>query len=158
MIELQGDDLMKSRTEMHRLTAEKKRRLAPRGNRGFVMMEAMIGALILGIIVAGMLHIFEFGNTKMWKLTQDRSLIAIGRNEMETIIAGGYENAVSGIDSSITIDGRQVMITKVVSFVDDPADSLGELDTDGIEDYKAIQVSVAIDGENVVSLQTVMIP
>ena len=77
---------------------------------------------------------------------------------METIIASGYENAVSGIDSSITIDGRQVMVTKVVSFVDDPADGLGFLDADGPEDYKLIQISVAFGGENIVSLEMVMTP
>ena len=41
---------MKTRTETHRLTAEQKTPSAPRGMSGFVMMDAMAGALILGII------------------------------------------------------------------------------------------------------------
>jgi type II secretory pathway pseudopilin PulG len=135
-------------------------RASPRrsGMRGFTMVEAMMAAAMLGIVVVGTMQFFSYGQSRMTSLAVDRAAYDVARNEIEKIIARGYGSATSQTDTTQTLFGEPMTITTVVSYVDDPVDSLSTSDPDGPEDYKNVVVTVTYQDTKTATLQALITP
>jgi hypothetical protein len=130
--------------------------------RGFAILDVTFGAAILGIVVMGTLQVFEFGQRQISTRVAERSAYDLARTRIEEVVADGYDDALARVDSNLTVyGGLPAVRTTTVTFIDDPVDSLGASDPDGIEDYKSIEVQVDYGPDNnqkSVTLETIMIP
>lgn len=140
-------------------TRKNRNRSAPRsGVRGFAMMEAMMAATMLGIVVMGTMQFFSYGQGRIATLSADRVAYDVARNEIEKMIARGYDSAVSSTDTTQTLYGSSITVETVVAYVDDPVDSLAGADADGPNDFKDVAVTVTYDEDKTATLHAVLTP
>ena len=126
---------------------------------GFVMVEAALGAVVLGIMIVGMLQIFSFAELQVTNRFQEMSAYNMARSRLEEVIGEGSANAVAKIDSGLTVYGDVPAIrTTTVSFIDDPADGLGAADADGPQDIKQVDIVVTYANGKTVALKANLIP
>lgn len=135
-----------------------RNRQARANARGFAMIDVITGAAILGIVVVGTMYFFSYGQRQIQARARERGAYDLARNRIEEIVAAGYNKALDRVDSGLVVYGDISAVRKTtVSYVDDPADSLGALDEDGNLDYKDIQIEVQYLNKTV-TLQAFMYP
>ena len=138
--------------------SSRRNRQTRAGVRGFAMIDVITGAAILGIVVVGTMYFFSYGQRQIQARARERAAYDHARNRIEEIVAAGYTKALDRVDSGLTVYGGVAAVrTTTVSYVDDPADSLGALDEDGNLDYKDIQIEVKYLNKTV-TLQAFMYP
>lgn len=126
--------------------------------RGFAMMDVITGAAILGIVVVGTMYFFSFGQRQIQARARERAAYDLARNRLEEIVAIGYNRTGARGDSGLKVYGNVPAVRRTtVSYVDDPADSLGAKDQDGNLDYKDVVITVQYLNKTV-TLQTYLYP
>lgn len=121
-------------------------------------MDVITGAAILGIVVVGTMYFFSYGQRQIQSRARERAAYDLARNRIEEIVAAGYSKALARVDSGLVVYGGIPAVRKTtVTYIDDPADSLGVKDADGNLDYKDIAVEVEYLNKKV-SLQAYMYP
>lgn len=129
-----------------------------REEKGFTILDVIIGAAILGFVVVGTMQFFAYGQVRIRERAEERSAYDLARTRIEEVLASHYDAVVSRVDSGLTVYGGVAAVrTTTVTFVDDPTDSLGASDADGPEDFKNVQVDVGYRDKTVM-LQTFVLP
>lgn len=125
--------------------------------RGFALMDVATGAAIMGIVVVGTMFFFSYGQKQIQGNARERAAYDLLHNRVEELVAAGYDKAVARTDTGLVAYNVDASRITSVSFVDDPADSLGVADADGNLDYKDIQVDVTYLAKTI-SAQMYMYP
>ncbi len=119
--------------------------------RGMSFIDVLVGIAIMLIVFTG-LTVLLSTSLKVSTLAKNRSVATtIAEGQMEYIRSLSYDSVgtVGGIPAGIipqyattTTNGLTVVTRTLIEYIDDPADGLGALDTNGIDtDYKRIKIS-----------------
>lgn len=119
--------------------------------RGMSLIDVLVGIAIMLVIFTGLTALLVT-SLKVSTLAKNRSIATtVAESQMEYIRSLSYDNVgtVGGIPAGTipqfatsTQNGLTVVTRTLIEYKDDPADGLGSLDTNGINnDYKQIKIS-----------------
>lgn len=137
--------------------AVRDRSSPPAGVRGFALLDVLMASMILGMVVVGTMQFFTFGQSQITSLVSDQEGYDLAQIRMEEVVADGYADAIAKTETGLMVNGVPATRTTTITFVDDPADSLGGADVNGTQDYKIIKVDVTY-GDRTVTLRTLLAP
>lgn len=137
--------------------AIRDRSSAPAGVHGFALLDVLMASLLLGIVVIGTMQFFSYGQSRIASMGKEHDAYNLARSRMEEVISDGYVDAVGKVETGFTMNGVAATRTTTITFVDDPADSLGAKDINGTQDLKLIRVDVTY-GDQAVTLRTLLAP
>lgn len=124
---------------------------------GFALLDVLMASMILGMVVVGTMQFFTFGQSQITSLVGDQEAYDLARTRLEALVAAGYDDAIDQVETGLTVNDQPATRTTTVTFVDDPADSLGGADVTGTQDYKLIRVDVTY-GDQTRTLRTLLAP
>ena len=125
--------------------------LLPKQNtKGFSLIEALVVIAIMVIIFAGLFAAFEYSLKLISHSRAKMTALSLATDRMEYLRSLPYNSVgtVSGIPNGAIPQNRTVTLNSIpfnervlIEFVDDPADGLGALDSNGIlADYKTAKI------------------
>jgi len=135
---------------------------------GTTLIEVMIALIIIAIVILGGGMFFFYGRVQIVREAHRRAATLVASGRLERLKAKDYSEINLGMEKiNIDVDNLSkgsaippTMVTEVV-YVDDPEDGIGEADdTDGIDDYKKVMVTVEWTNgtTRIVSLDTFIAP
>ncbi|MFC1824063.1 type II secretion system protein J [Thermodesulfobacteriota bacterium] len=115
---------------------------------GFTLIEVLLSVVFLGLLAVSVSAVYSSGNQSMDYQAGQLLLDSKVRSRMEFLISTDF-NALSGSTEVVTIKGNDYTITWTVANVD--------LNSDGITELTAKQITVSVSGLSDRSLTTIVV-
>lgn len=115
------------------------------GQRGFSMIEAVVGAAMAVLAVVALAYSFSVGRGMMDRYEVARAALGAAQRRMEILTTRPGASLIPGADSTLAFRYKGTSIGTehwTVQWVDARVDCLGGADLDGPNDLKRVRVSV----------------
>ncbi len=127
-------------------------------NRGTSFIDVLISIALLALIFWGIFGVFQLALELVGNSRAKAGALALANEQMEFIRSLSYDSVgtVGGIPSGNIAQTETIVLNKLsytrrtfIQFIDDPADGIGALDSNGITaDYKVAKVEISWNTRN----------